>query len=753
MGKPSDLTGEQWQAVEHFEGPLLVLAGPGSGKTRVITRRIARLVERGVDPRHILAITFTNKAANAMADRVSSLLPGTRVWVSTFHRFCAHVLRRHAAEVGLQPNFTILDQSDQTQFLKQILSDLEHDIVRYPPSVIASQIGRAKNRMILPEHLVADMEDSYADPLQATIAKVYPAYQKALLAANSVDFDDLLLHVAVLLQETPALRERLDQRYQFVLVDEFQDTNLVQYQIVRALSSDHPNVCATGDPDQSIYGWRGAEIENILRFENDFPGTRQVRLEQNFRSTSSILTVADRLIVRNTLRKHKQLLTNNPAGDPVQYWEFDDADAEADGIAQYIVTEVAAGRRIWSDFALLFRVNSLSRRLERACVRHRIPHQVASGVAFYERAEIKDLLAYLRLIVNPRDVVAFRRIVNTPVRGIGKQTQNKLYRWSEVQGIDLLEACQQADRITGLSKKGAVGAKMFARMMGEFSLADTGSVEGLLRKVVEKTRYTYGWDSAHAADDDVQRLGNVNELIAAAAAFDQGVRGESTLEGFLEESTLVADLDSLDPEAGKVSLLTLHSAKGLEFPAVVIVGLEENLLPHERALRDNNFRELEEERRLLFVGITRAKLDLVLTRAARRDMRGRMESTIPSQFIRELALTSNAHPSGDSSHLETNSEELLERHKARMREQLAAQLAKQKPLLMTGASLLNGTREAASIPCNFTVGMRVRHPQQGYGQVTEVGIGSRRTVTVEFESGQRETYVAARSPLQPVGIG
>lgn len=753
MGKPGDLTGEQWQAVEHFEGPLLVLAGPGSGKTRVITRRIARLVERGVDPRRILAITFTNKAANAMADRVSTLLPGTRVWVSTFHRFCAHVLRRHAAEVGLQPNFTILDQSDQSQFLKQILSDLEHDIVRYPPAVIAAQIGRAKNRMILPDQLSAGLEDSYADPLQATTAKVYPAYQKALLAANSVDFDDLLLHVAVLLQEQPALRERLDQRYEFVLVDEFQDTNLVQYQIVRALSSDYPNVCATGDPDQSIYGWRGAEIENILRFEQDYPGTRQVRLEQNFRSTSSILAVADRLIVRNTLRKHKQLLTSNPVGDPVRYWEFEDADAEAEGIAQYIVTEVAAGRRLWSDFALLFRVNSLSRRLERACLRHRIPHQIASGVAFYERAEIKDLLAYLRLIVNPRDVVAFRRIINTPVRGIGKQTQNKLFRHSEVQGIDLLEACQQADRITGLSKKGALGAKLFARMMGEFSLADTGSVEGLLRKVVEKTRYTYGWDNAHAAEEDVQRLGNVNELIAAAAVYDQGVRGESTLEGFLEESTLVADLDSLDPEAGKVSLLTLHSAKGLEFPAVVIVGLEENILPHERALRDNNFRELEEERRLLFVGITRAQLDLVLTRSARRDMRGRMESTIPSQFVRELALSSPNHPSGESLHQTADHEELLERHKARMREQLAAQLAQQKPLLMTGASLLNGTREAAAIPCNFTVGMRVRHPQHGYGHVTELGIGSRRTVTVEFETGQRETYVAARSPLQPVGIG
>ena len=753
MGKPGDLTGEQWQAVEHFEGPLLVLAGPGSGKTRVITRRIARLVERGVDPRGILAITFTNKAANEMADRVSQLLPGTRVWVSTFHRFCAHVLRRNASQVGLQPNFTILDQSDQTQFLKQVMGELEHDIIKYPPGVIASQIGRAKNRMQKPDDLSSALEDSYADPLEATTAKVYAAYQSALLAANSVDFDDLLTHVAILLQEQPDLRERLDYRYQFILVDEFQDTNLVQYQIVRALSADYPNLCATGDPDQSIYGWRGAEIENILRFETDFPGTKQVRLEHNFRSTQSILTVADRLIQFNRLRKHKQLLTNNAAGVPVRYWEFDDADAEADGIAKFMIEEVEAGRRNWSDFALLFRVNSLSRRLERACVRHRIPHQVASGVAFYERAEIKDMIAYLRLIVNPHDVAAFRRIVNTPIRGIGKQTQNKILRSAETERLDLLTACQQADRITGLGKRGAMGAKMFARMMSEFSLADTGSVEGLLRKVVEKTRYTYGWDNTHASEEDAQRLANVNELISAAAAYDHTVDGESSLEGFLEESTLVADLDSLDPQAGKVSLLTLHSAKGLEFPVVVIIGLEENILPHERALRDNNFRELEEERRLLFVGITRAKQELILTRSAQREIRGQMQITIPSLFLRELALQRDAEPSGTSLSTTSDTEDLLERHKARLRDQLAAQLASKKPLLMTGASLLSGSREAASMPCKFEVGMRVRHPQRGYGQVTDVGFGSRRTVTVQFESGQLETFVASMSPLQPVGVG
>jgi DNA helicase-2/ATP-dependent DNA helicase PcrA len=756
VGKPGDLTGEQWQAIEHFAGPLLVLAGPGSGKTRVITRRIARLIDRGVDPRNILAITFTNKAAKEMSERVSRLLPDTRVWVSTFHRFCASQLRRYADRVGLQSNFTILDQTDQTAFLKQILSDLEQDLGRFPPSLIASQIGRAKNRLQTPEDLRPEIDDNYGDPLEAATAKVYAEYQKGLLRANSVDFDDLLLHMAVLLRENEDIRERLDHRYEYVLVDEFQDTNNAQYEIVRAFSVLNPNLCATGDPDQSIYGWRGAEIENILRFERDFPGTQLVRLEQNFRSTQSILKAADHLIVHNQFRKHKQLLTNNELGKPVQYWEFEDGDAEADGLARYIIEEVEAGRRTWSDFAILYRVNSLSRRMERACVRNRIPHQIASGVAFYERAEVKDMLAYLRLINNPLDIMAFRRIVNTPVRGIGKQTQHKIMRWSAVEGINLLEACAQANRITGLGKKAMFSAQLFARMMSEFTLSDTGSVEGLLRKVVEKSRYTYGWDNTHASEEDVGRLANVNELIAAAANYDRSVAGESSLEGFLEESTLVADLDSLDPLSGKVSLLTLHSAKGLEFPVVMIVGLEQNLLPHERALRDNSRREVEEERRLLFVGVTRAKSELILTRAFRRELRGRPETSIPSIFLPELALDqSDAPPVAGTPFTNSTSDAAIERHRLKLKEQLAAMTANKTPLLMTGASLMSGTKEAVAFPTSFEVGMRVRHPQQGYGQVTEmgIGIGSRRTVTVQFESGICETYVAQKSALQPVGVG
>ena len=755
MGKPGDLTGEQWLAVEHFEGPLLVLAGPGSGKTRVITRRIARLVDRGVAAHNILAITFTNKASKEMAERVSRLMPGTRVWVTTFHRFCASQLRRYADRIGLQPNFTILDQSDQTSFLKQILADQEQDLGRFPPNAIASQIGRAKNKLLTPEDLRPAIEDNYGNPLEAATAKVYAAYQKELLNANSVDFDDLLLHMAVLLREHEDIRERLDRRFEFILVDEFQDTNIAQYEIVRAISHLSPNLCATGDPDQSIYGWRGAEIENILRFEKDFPGTHQVRLEQNFRSTQSILAAADHLIVHNQYRKHKQLLTSNDLGKSVQYWEFEDADAEAESLARFMVEEVEAGRRNWSDFAILYRVNSLSRRLERACVRFRIPHQIASGVAFYERAEIKDLIAYLRLISNPRDITAFRRIVNTPVRGIGKQTQAKLIRWSDVEGIDLLEACSQANRITGLGKKAIFSSQHFARMMAEFALSDTGSIEGLLRKVVEKTRYTYGWDNTHASEEDAHRLSNVNELIAAAAAYDQSVDGESTLEGFLEESTLVADLDNLDPLSGKVSLLTLHSAKGLEFPVVMIVGLEQNLLPHERSLRENNRREVEEERRLLFVGITRAKSELVLTRAFRRELRGRPESTIPSIFLPELMLNQSDAPPTSDSVTNTQSAEAIERHKQKLRDLRALQESKKLPMLTTGASLLNGTKEQVAIPFGFELGMRVRHPQNGYGEVVELGVGagSRRTVTVQFESGNRETYVAQRSALQPVGIG
>lgn len=754
--QPTDLTKPQHAAVEHVEGPLLVLAGPGSGKTRVITRRIARLIEKGVDPREILAITFTNKAAREMLQRVEALLPDSAVRISTFHRFCAGLLRRYASAVGLRSNYTILDQADQRQMLKQVLAALEHDVTRFPVGEIASQIGRAKNRLLSARAMSDEAEGGHHGLFDTVVARASFKYQEALLKSNAVDFDDLLLHAATLLNENPDIRSELDARYRFILVDEYQDTNLAQYAVVAAMSVDFPNLCATGDPDQSIYGWRGAEINNILRFEADFPSARVIRLEENFRSTGSILDAAGSLIANNVFRKAKDLITVNPTGRPVELLSFPDAGIEADEITGQIRNKVEQEGRNWSDFAILYRVNALSRRVELACSRLRVPYQVAAGVAFYERAEIKDLMAYLRVLHNSRDVSAFQRIVNTPARGIGKQSQAKLIRFAEQEGLELLEAASTADRVPGLSKKAVLSIRDFARMMSDFSLSDTGSVEGLLHRIIDRTGYTSPWKDSQDPDDQ-EHLANVGELLNSARQYDEEADGEATLESFLEQSSLVSDVDAVDSAAGRVTLMTLHAAKGLEFPVVYIVGVEQNLIPHERTLMGENPRELEEERRLLFVGMTRARSELYLTQTERRDIRGKLTMTIPSMFLTEMVLHRTQFEQsaeemwrgllGDSRGGRERAEAVAA---ARNRRQLAAE-SPARPLLTTAAELLKGNAAPARIPYAFEPGMLVRHPRSGLGTVVEVSPpGARRTVTVEFEDGHRSSFVASKCPLQPV---
>lgn len=748
----SDLTESQQQAVEHFEGPLLVLAGPGSGKTRVITRRIVRLIERGVDPREILAITFTNKAAREMAERVALLLPGSRVWVTTFHRFGARLLRQHAEAVGLRRNFTIYDSTDQKQLIRQIIGDLDHDAVKNSPGQVASRISLIKNRLILPEEFAQSVENSYQNISDRVVAQVYSEYRRALLASNAVDFDDLLLHVVMLLHENPDLRHRYDERFRFILVDEYQDTNLAQYSIVSALSQDHQNLCATGDPDQSIYGWRGADVSNILRFEQDYPQTTTVRLEQNFRSTKSILRSADSLIAHNLRRKQKSLITDNPEGRPVELLQAESAADEAEGIASFIREQVGEGNRRWGDFAILYRVNALSRRLEIACMRQGIPFQVAAGVAYYERAEVKDLLAYLRLVLNPSDQTSFRRVVNTPIRGIGKQTQAKLLRFAEVEKLTPLEAAAQADRIPKLSKRAVFALKRFSDLMNEFSLSDSGSVEGLLTRIIERTGYARQWEDSRM-EEDVQRRSNVNELVAAARQYDETQDDEPSLEGFLETTSLVSDVDAVDPEAGRVTLMTMHAAKGLEFPVVFILGVEQNLIPHERSLKNNDPWELEEERRLLFVAMTRAREELYLTATRLRDIRGTLMPTIPSIFLNEMELVR----SGLGREVEDDPRGRFEAAMAARRSaapQGDTPPAKpEKPLLTTAASLLEGSAPPTDSGLTFTVGMLVRHPQKGLGTVVAANpVGTLRTVTVEFENGDRASFVTRKCPLQPVGV-
>ncbi|MCG6158484.1 ATP-dependent helicase [Rubinisphaera margarita] len=753
-----NLTPPQQQAVEHFTGPMLVLAGPGSGKTRVVTHRVARLMERGVKPWNILAITFTNKAASEMSERLKTLTNSGNLWVSTFHRFCAHVLRQRANVAGLQPNFTILDSADQKQAIRQVLADLDFDAAHYPPGKILAMISNAKNELITAHDFVQQFEESVADHFTAVVAKVYPAYQKFLLQSNAVDFDDLLLHVVHLFEQNDEIRSAYDDRYQYVLVDEYQDTNEAQYRIVRALSQNSRNLSVTGDPDQSIYGWRGAKIDNILRFEKDYSDAKVYKLEQNFRSTKLILGAADSLIAHNRLRKAKELTTENPDGEPVELLRFPDSPSEADSLARHIRQMVDSGERKWSDFAIFYRVNSISRQLELALSRHHVPYQVAAGVAFYQRAEVRDLIGYLDLVNNPANRTAFMRVVNTPLRGIGKTSQHRLTSFADDKGISYIDAALRADEVPKMPKRAAASLKAFARMMQGFSVADSGSVAQLIEDIVDKTGYTRPWSSSQN-EQDLQRLANVEELIAAARNHDTIFDADTTLEGFLETTSLVSDLDALEEVAdtGKVTLMTLHAAKGLEFPVVYIVGVEQNMLPHERALREGNPREYEEERRLLFVGMTRAMERLFLTASSYRDLHGRSMPTIPSDFLSEIDLvqtdgTTLIEELPDTAYKPSSLiNDISESDIATIREMLNRNT--EGPRLTTGASLLAGNKDAASLPFNFPIGSSVRHPRYGLGTVTTAGgFGARRTVTVEFEEQDRvETFVVNKCPLQPVG--
>lgn len=747
------LTPAQFAAVSNHQGPLLVLAGPGSGKTRVITHRIASLIHAQVPAHQILGITFTNKAADEMGERVLQLIPNSRVEISTFHKFCVRILRRYGNAVGLDSNFSIFDTTDQKQLIRHVLHELDIDTVTYNPSTIGSMISRAKNDLITSERYVEAFQESIGNHLEAVAARVYPVYQRLLLESNAVDFDDLLLHVASLLKSSPELRATLDERYQYILVDEYQDTNLAQYQIVMGLSLNTRNLCVTGDPDQSIYGWRGAKIANILQFERDFPDCKTVRLEQNFRSTKAILKVADCLISHNKKRKDKSLFTENQEGPPVELLYYSDERQEANDIALRIRDSVDRGDFNYTDFAIFYRVNSLSRELELALARHKIPYQLAGSVAFYERSEVKDLLSYLKLINNPDDRVAFSRIVNKPLRGIGKTTQNKLMRWADEKSISLLEAAHQAADCPKLSKRAVTMVSRFAKMISGFSMADSGSVAHLMESVIDNTRMIDSWKES-PSEEDQQRIANVNELVSTARKYDEIYGDETNLEGFLEVSTLASATDQLDASAGRVTLMTLHAAKGLEYPIVFIIGVEQNLIPHERVLREE-FREgLEEERRLFFVGITRAEQSLYLTQTRERSLRGRPWRTITSDFLREIDVVTN-DLTEDMFESKSHFDEFVESVKRGDVDTEALKAATPKrPLLMTGADLLKQNPEAAEIPQGFSVGMRVRHPRYGVGTVMGIsGYARKRTVEVMFEDAdESQTFMAAHCPLQPLGL-
>ena len=778
----ASLTEAQQEAVEHFEGPLLVLAGPGSGKTRVITHRIVRLLQRGVQPDQILALTFTNKAAREMAARVERLLGGLRVRVSTFHRFCSRLLRRWPEHVGLKDNFTILDQSDQVTLVRNIMKEEKLDGVFHEPGRVLSRISRARNDMITAELFRQQYEHRVGNPLDAIVYQVFPLYEARVRQQNSVDFDDLLLHVVKMLEDDEHIREELDQHFRFILVDEYQDTNFAQYRIVQAMSQLYPNLCATGDPDQSIYGWRGARPGNITTFERDFPDVQIVSLDRNFRSTKRIVQCADQLISNNRRPHRGKLTTENPEGAAVRLLLFENADAEADGIAAEIAARVRSGDRKYSDFAVFYRVNALSRLFETALSRHHVPFQVAAGYSFYERAEVRDLVAYLRLIENYSDDSAMERIINRPTRGIGNTTLLKIRNHAKKHGSSLFEAACEASTVNGLNGRSRTAVAGFVDLIQKLhEMSADGRVAPLIERLIADIDYLSLWRE-ESDEVDIDRAANVFELVSAARQYDAAgdmadeddagadtraaIPGSAhdipSLQGFLELATLSNEADSVDASRGAVTLMTLHASKGLEFPAVYIIGIESGLIPHERAVREGDPASFEEERRLFFVGITRAMQELTLTQTSERTFRGMRRTTISSPFIPELS-GAISHESTVATPLPVTEAMLDQRLEQARRRFTAAQIGGDRKLLMTAAELA-AKQEQKSIPdaaatndsgttTMFREGMQVRHPRYGRGTITEISGGSHRaTVTVNFENdGESHTFVASRCPLQPIG--
>jgi len=707
------LTDSQKKAVFHVDGPLLVLAGPGSGKTRVITTRIAALINSGVRPHNICAITFTNKAAEEMRARVAAFGAARGVHISTFHSLCVRILRRYAEQAGVKPNFSIYDGSEQLGCMKKAIKSCEIDTTNFAPARMLEGVSRLKNDLETPES-VAEYADDY---FTKNLARIYVKYQEILATNNALDFDDLLVKTAFLLRDHLDIRIELSNRFKYLLVDEYQDTNHAQYQIAKGLALEHGNICATGDPDQSIYGWRGADIGNILAFENDWPSAVVVKLEENFRSTPNILALADILISVNSKRKQKLLVPTREGGSEVVFTSFSDEDAEAEAVAERVGQFADEGADL-NEIAVFYRVNSMSRVIEEAFVRRQIPYQIVRGLEFYSRKEIRDMLGYLKLTVNPNDDVAFMRAVNTHPSGIGKTTLDRVVVYASGKGISLSAAAQQAGRIESIGKGAQAKLVVFANMVEALRKNIDGAVAPLMKRIFEASGLSAHLESA--GEKGEAAIENVGELINAAAAYDESAESPSLLD-YLQMVSLYSDTDAYDSEAGKVSLMTLHAAKGLEFENVFIVGVEDGLLPHERSRDSNN--ELEEERRLFFVGITRAKDNLHISYARERTYRGQYTRTIPSEFLYEVGYS----PYARDSDFEDEDDDFDDDF---------SQIAP----------------EADSGAYKFSVGELVEHSKFGIGKVSEFhNMGASSIAVVRFNSGKTKTLMVRYAKLSRIG--
>jgi DNA helicase-2/ATP-dependent DNA helicase PcrA len=625
----ADLNTAQREAVLATEGPLLVVAGAGSGKTRVLTYRVAHLIRAcGVKPSEILAITFTNKAAGEMRERLERMLGATAraIWILTFHAACGRMLRREAERLGYRSTFTIYDDQDQVRLVKACLEELGKDPKRFSPRGIHSQISRAKNELVTP----AEYAQRVASFWDQTVAETYDLYQRRLHASNAVDFDDLLMLTVQVLERFPEALERWRKAFRYVLVDEYQDTNHAQYRLLQLLGGEHGNVCAVGDPDQSIYAFRGADLRNIMEFERDFPGTQVIALEQNYRSTNSVLRAANALIEQNRERKPKRLFSELGEGDPVRVVEVEDEHAEARFVAAEIASLIEAGRSA-SEIAVFYRTNAQSRVLEDVLVRQDVPYQVIGGPRFYERAEIRDATAYLSVLVNPQDATSLLRIANRPRRGIGDTSLQRLVTHAENTGRTLFQATADPEA-AGVTPASCRAIRSFhATMESLMALAHDLPIDELLERVLEKT----GTLEALEAERTIEargRIENLQELVGVAREH-RLASPEATLATFLQEISLVSDQDTISDDRGLVTLMTLHNAKGLEFPAVFMIGMEEGIFPHSRSIEEQG---VEEERRLCYVGMTRAMERLTLTHTMSRTLYGRREYNLASRFLDEL---------------------------------------------------------------------------------------------------------------------
>ena len=739
---------KQQEAVLHTEGPLLILAGAGSGKTRVLTHRTAYLIEeKGVNPYNIMAITFTNKAAGEMRERIDEMVGygSESIWVSTFHSTCVRILRRFIDHIGFSTNFTIYDADDQKTLMKDICKRLQIDTKIYKERMFLNVISHAKDELIDPITFSLQAQGDYTKQRQAA---VYQEYQAALRSNNALDFDDLIVKTVELFKTDAEVLDYYNEKFRYIMVDEYQDTNTAQFELIRLLARKYHNLCVVGDDDQSIYKFRGANIHNILNFEKEFPDAAVIKLEQNYRSTSNILNAANGVIRNNVGRKEKVLWTENPVGDKIDFHQFDTAYEEADYIAMDIAKKVRTGKYRYRDCAVLYRTNAQSRLFEERFIVSNIPYKIVGGVNFYARKEIKDLLAYLKTIDNAQDDLAVRRIINVPKRGIGATTLTRVQDFAYEKEISFYTALKMADDIPSLGRSAAKIKPFVTFIQAMRSKLEYFTVSQILQDIIEETGYVRELE-AEDTDEAKARIENIDELLTKVVTYEQSEENP-TLSGFLEEVALVADIDSLDEDSDYVVLMTLHSAKGLEFPQVYLAGMEDGLFPSYMSIAsDNPTEEIEEERRLCYVGITRAKENLAVTCARSRMIRGETQYNRVSRFVKEIPSELLA---GTVAPERKNQEEEQNSRRAEFAKAKSAFRAKPMALQQQSApARAFASASTGKITLDYQVGDTVKHMKFGEGVVTQIVEGGRDyEVTVDFQTAGVKKMFAAFAKLKKI---